>query len=164
MSKKKHSKQSRSHTGIIHGNGLYSYTVKSGSKRQNKNKCVYYNKETQACTNTKHHSSYCTTAHNCTVYKRIPDTPENKLSNYDENYLALPLQSGIHEHDTIGHISKDIGTPMHGTYLKSEGKRRHKSRCVFYERIKKTCLLLVDKCIGSSHCNKYKERMKRDNK
>ena len=31
-------------------------------------------------------------------------------------------------------MSKNIGTPVHGEYLKSDGYRRHKARCIYYNK------------------------------
>lgn len=146
------------HNSIIHGNNLYTYRIKSNGKRHNKKSCIYYDGETQKCTNNKCHVSICTTAYGCTVYKR--KEIKNKLSKYDENYIQQPLQSGIHDNSIVSSMSENIGTPVHETFLKSKDKRRHKTRCIYFNKVDKMCRYLVRKCIGSSHCNKYHEKIK----
>lgn len=75
MSKKKSNKKSKNriiYTGIIHGqNSIYINKVKSyDGKRSDKITCMFYNKDTMKCTNEKCHTVICTTAYNCTLYKR----------------------------------------------------------------------------------------------
>lgn len=154
----KSGQKSYSKPSVNRSNKIYTYTENSKEKRQHKNSCVYYNKSDQKCNNKKCSVTICLTAHNCTCYKRKEKEIKNSLSQYDETYLQLPYKSSIHESDNryIG-MSKNIGTPVHGTYLKSDGHRRHKARCIYYDKIRKICKWLVGKCIGSSHCNKYEE-------
>ncbi len=42
------------------------------------------------------------------------------------------------------------------TYLHTDGKRRHKSRCEHYNYKNKKCLLSGERCFGSAHCDNYK--------
>ena len=42
------------------------------------------------------------------------------------------------------------------TYLPTDGKRRHKSRCEHYNHENKKCLLSGEMCFGSAHCDNYK--------
>lgn len=44
------------------------------------------------------------------------------------------------------------------TYLKSDGERRHRSRCKNFKAEETKCTYLGTKCVGSSRCLKYKER------
>lgn len=163
MSKKsnKKSKNIITHTGIIHGqNSIYINKVKSyDGKRSDKRTCIFYNKDTMKCTNEKCHTVICTTAYNCTLYKR--KLKNNDLLLYDESYIQQPYKSSTHETNNsyIG-ISKNIGTPMHVGYLKkkSKEKRRHKVRCIYYDKVEKLCKWFMFKCIGSSRCNKYHEK------
>lgn len=155
---KKKGKYKISHSGVIHGqNSIYTNKAPIG---QHMNSCKYHDKESHKCTNSKCHTTICTTAHGCTCYKRKEDIQNKKsLSEYDENYIQIPNQSGTHETDNsyIG-ISKNIGTPCHVGYIKSDGIRRHKARCIHYDKIRKMCTWFIIKCTGSSKCNKYCEK------
>lgn len=83
---------------------------------------------------------------------------KSKLSSYNEDYLEQPFMASTHERTNkyIG-LSKNIGTPVHVGYMKSNDKRRHKARCIYYDKINKLCKWFMYKCIGSSKCDKYKE-------
>ena len=156
MSKKKKYNffDKKDHTGIIHDKRLY--TINSDGKRKNKKSCVYYEKNSEKCLNQKCHVSICVSASKCDVYKRKNN--KDSLSEYDENYVIKPLQSSIHDNNVSSVISRKTGTTMHIGFLKSDGKRRHKAKCIYYERVQKTCKKLVRKCVGSSHCKWYKEK------
>ena len=57
-------------------------------------------------------------------------------------------------------ISEDIGTPSHIDFLRTNDERRHKSRCIYYDKSDKKCYCgkcgnYLMKCSGSSHCNRY---------
>lgn len=57
-------------------------------------------------------------------------------------------------------ISKTMtGSPWHvEKFVKAENDtRRHRSRCVFYDKEEKYCYKQVGVCIGASHCKDYKE-------
>ena len=160
LKKTKAKKNVYKHTGIINCKGIYINTVKSkDGKRQYKKSCLYYDVDTEKCMNDNCSSIVCYTAHNCTGYRRKEKEVKTTLSNYDETYIQLPHKAGIHETDNryIG-ISKNIGTPMHGEYLKSDGVRRHKARCIYYDKVGKLCGYFVRKCLGSSRCSEYKEK------
>lgn len=159
----KKDKYKKNHIGIIHGEKvIYTNKIKNTSgKRQNKNTCVYYDKITMKCNNDKCSKSICTTAHNCTVYKRKHNeaVKSKGLSPYDENHIKTPYKASIHESNNIGAIvGKNIGVPMHTEFLKANGKRRHKARCIHYRKDIKKCILYIKRCIGSSHCTDYKEK------
>lgn len=144
---------------INNKSSIYIHSVRSlDGKKPDKRTCIFYDKDTQKCTNNKCSIIICTTAHNCTCYKRKQKEPKQKLSPYNDTYTPLPYKSSIHESDNrfIG-MSKNIGTPVHGEYLKSDGYRRHKARCIYYNKKTKLCTWFSHKCIGSSHCNKYQE-------
>lgn len=135
--------------------------------KQHKNSCMYRDKETNKCTNIKCHATYCQTAHNCTCYKRIekPDLTikARESSNgliFDESYtnIEMPVKSGIHEQTDGYGMSKKIGTQVHIGYIKGDGNRRHKARCIYYIKDGKRCKLTISKCNGSSHCKKYREK------
>lgn len=151
-----YSKPSRTkHSSLIH----YTNTVISlDGKKPDKRTCIYYNKETTYCANKRCSKTICTTAHNCTCYKR-KEPVKNKLSNYDDTYIQQPDQAGTHErtNEYIA-VSKAIGTPCHVGYMKNPGQRRHKARCIYYDKSNKQCKYYKFKCIGSSRCEKYEER------
>lgn len=61
-------------------------------------------------------------------------------------------------------VNESIGTPSHIEYLKmsENDTKRHKSRCVEYDKKKKVCMCVRSpyftmKCGGSSHCKFYAE-------
>lgn len=59
-------------------------------------------------------------------------------------------------------LSEDIGTPSHIDYLKSNDDRRHKSRCIYYDKSDKKCYCgkcgnYLMKCAGSGQCVRYNE-------
>lgn len=140
----KQHKNDKKTASIINSNAcIYTNTTKSiDGKRQHKRKCMYYDADTEYCNNTRCSKVVCITAHNCTGYKRVKDNIKKKdtLSPYDENYIQLPYKAGIHEPDNrFISMSRNIGTPMHGEYLKSDGIRRHKTRCIHYIKNRKMC-------------------------
>jgi len=51
------------------------------------------------------------------------------------------------------------GTPWHvEKFTRAEGdSRRHRSRCIFYDKANKVCAKTVGKCYGTAHCKYYKE-------
>ncbi len=150
--------------GVIHSQGGGIYTRPDGGKRHNRKTCVYYEKVTQRCTNTKCSRAYCYSG-TCGAYKRREKPDQKKeiqdgLSSYDENYIHTPGQAGIHERtNEYIQVSKNIGTPCHVGYMKKpeREKRRHKSRCINYISNGKECRILNSRCTGSSHCNNYEE-------
>ena len=56
-------------------------------------------------------------------------------------------------------VSKLTGTPWHIEQMRigDDDSRRHKSRCIYYNRNTGRCSKMVDKCIGSTYCENYKE-------
>lgn len=55
-------------------------------------------------------------------------------------------------------VNKMTGVPWHIETLHSnEEKKRHKSRCKYYNKSNEQCELKLLQCTGSAHCNKYKE-------
>ncbi len=57
------------------------------------------------------------------------------------------------------------GTPWHISYgdkIKENDKRRHKSKCRYYDRKTKKCNMYFSVCFGSSHCEYYSELKKED--
>lgn len=146
---------------------IYETTTKSiDGKRPDKRTCIYYDKSDGRCTNKNCSKSYCTTSHNCTGYKRRDKNKINNdiqyndsLSEYDRSYLQTPSQSGTHErtNEYIA-VSRHVGTPMHVGYLKSNDKRRHKSRCIYYKKLTKFCVFYNRQCGGSNRCEIYREK------
>lgn len=53
--------------------------------------------------------------------------------------------------------SRMQGTPWHIGYVKAKDERRHRSRCIYF--IPKHGCRLIGNCCGSSHCEKYKEKL-----
>ena len=51
------------------------------------------------------------------------------------------------------------GTPWQIGYISMSDadKRRHRSRCYYYDRKTKRCLWRCGRCAGASHCPAYKE-------
>lgn len=163
MSKKKYNYKykkkynNKVHNSIIHGSTLYIYNNHNEGKRKDKRSCAYYDCNSEKCKNDKCHVNICTSAAGCSVYKKKDKIIKNSLSEYDETYVERPAQSGIHDNKYVHRMSKNIGTNVHEEYIKSDGVRRHKARCVYYDKVKKMCKYLFAKCCGSSHCKRYKE-------
>lgn len=149
MKKKKYKKHSIGILYIKNSKNKSNKHVKRGRKGKD---CIYFNENKLTCSNKNHYryNNFCV-SDDCLSFKQ-------KLSPYDDTYIPLPNKSSIHESDNrfIG-MSKNIGTPVHGEYLKSDGYRRHKARCIYYNKKTKSCTWFSHKCIGSSHCNKYQE-------
>lgn len=51
------------------------------------------------------------------------------------------------------------GSPWHvEKMVRKEGdSRRHRSRCIYYNKSNKYCTKVVGKCVGSAHCSYYEE-------
>lgn len=76
--------------------------------------------------------------------------------------LDMPVQSGIHD-NYKGGLSRNIGTSVHVGYLHKTDDRRHKSRCMYYDKLNKACKCVKCRyygirCSGSAHCIWYQER------
>ncbi len=56
-------------------------------------------------------------------------------------------------------VSKLTGTPWHVEQMRigEDDSRRHKSRCIYYNKNTGRCSKMVDRCIGSTYCDHYKE-------
>ena len=56
-------------------------------------------------------------------------------------------------------VNRMTGTPWHTEALRigEDDSRRHKSRCIYYNRNTNRCSKMVDKCIGSARCENYEE-------
>lgn len=70
----------------------------------------------------------------------------------------------------LNYLGECIGTPVHISYLKmsEDDSRRHKSRCVEYDKKKNICMCMKSpyftmRCGGSSHCVYYSEKEIQDN-
>lgn len=60
-------------------------------------------------------------------------------------------------------LSSDIGTPSHIDFIKATDDRRHKARCIYYDKSDKKChcsgcCTYLLKCVGSAHCIGYREK------
>ena len=42
-------------------------------------------------------------------------------------------------------------------HMSEKDDRRHKSRCIYYDKMNNYCRYRSSKCIGSAHCHQYKE-------
>lgn len=160
-------KYEKKNKSILHVKRSKSKSYKHKKRGRKGINCIWFNpdKATCNCNISGRYNKFCK-SDNCNNYKAIKEQEENKknvksnLSPYDENYIIKPYKASIHESDNkfIG-ISKSIGTPVHGEYLKNkDGIRRHKARCINYNKVDKSCRILNNKCIGSSHCNYYDEQ------
>ena len=56
-------------------------------------------------------------------------------------------------------IERMAGIPWHvEKMIRQEGDlRRHRSRCIYYDKKKSHCSKVIGKCIGAAHCNYYEE-------
>lgn len=86
---------------------------------------------------------------------------KNKHKKNNNNPIDIPVQSGIHDIYKSG-LSRNIGTAVHVGYLHSNDDRRHKSRCIYYDKSDKLCHCgksgcYMMRCGGSSHCTCYRE-------
>ena len=98
----------------------------------------------------------------CKKYNKIKNTDNciDDLHIGDETYIEIPRISGTHEKtNEYIPISKKIGTPCHIGYIKSDGIRRHKTKCIYYIKEGKFCKYYGFKCIGSSKCVQYMEEL-----
>lgn len=107
-------------------------------------------------------------ASGCGSYKRrnkgIKRIKSNNINNDNKGSLINDI---IVIHDNIAivkdntnysKISKNIGTICYVGYLKTNDKRRHKVRCIYYDKFKKWYLILVCRCVvASNSCGLYKE-------
>lgn len=57
-------------------------------------------------------------------------------------------------------VNRMTGTPWHVEVLRNnEGERkRHRSRCIYFDRKSKKCRKNRFNCFGSAHCDDYKEK------
>lgn len=81
-----------------------------------------------------------------------------KNNNYP---IDIPMQAGIHDTYKSG-LSRNIGTSVHVGYLHTNDERRHKTRCIYYNKSDKLCYCgksgcYMIKCCGSSHCTCYSD-------
>lgn len=122
--------------------------IKRGRKGKD---CMHYNKEKKTCNRTK---SFCK-SNGCEHFKT---KKEKRKPNGNNVFVPLPQKVGTHEktNEYIG-ISRNIGTPCHVGYIKSNEPRRHKSRCIYYKKDTKFCNWYKYKCVGSSQCEEYEE-------
>lgn len=158
MSKSKKYNRKTPTKSILHIRNSKSKSNKH-KKRGNLGKdCIYYNHDKLTCT--------CfLSPYNHTLCKMCNCFKSNKIKKTDnENnvYIDIPIQAGIHERtNEYISVSKNIGTPYHVGYMKSNEPRRHKARCVYYQKENKMCKHYLYKCVGSTRCEKYEERKRK---
>lgn len=145
-------RNSRPKTGIIFVKNSKNKSYKVRKRGRLGKNCVHYNHEKLSC---KLSGIFCK-SDGCNSYEsKISDT----LSEYNENYIQIPKMSGTHERtNEYISVSKNIGTPCHVGYLKSKDERRHKAKCIYYNKSTKNCKLLVCHCPGSSRCVHYRTK------
>ena len=139
--------------------------VKRGRKGKN---CIYFNHDKLTCNYYKsiYYNKFCESS-DCDYYTEGTKQSENincntninsNLSNYDKTYIKEPLQVGRHEStNEYRKLSRNIGTSVYVGYLKSDSKRRHKHRCIYFDKNNNYCKYKFMTCTGSSHCKKYQE-------
>ena len=56
-------------------------------------------------------------------------------------------------------IERMVGSPWHvEKMVRQEGDpRRHRSRCIYYDKKNSHCPKVVGKCVGAAHCSYYEE-------
>lgn len=130
--------------------------IKRGRKGKD---CIFFDDINLTCKYSKsmNHNQFCK-SESCKDFKAKNVIVKQGLSGYDDTYIQLPTQQGTHErtNEYIG-ISKNIGTSCHVGYLQGDGHRRHKARCIYYDKVRKFCEWFMMKCAGSSKCDKYEE-------
>ena len=89
----------------------------------------------------------------------------NKNNKNIEDYRFRKDTYVIQSDPVNASLSRNMGTPSHVEYLHmAEGdKKRHKSRCIEYDKKNSTCRCVkspyyTSHCGGSSHCPYYKEK------
>lgn len=92
-------------------------------------------------------------------------TGNNKNNNNSEDYRFRKDAYVVQSDPINASLSRNMGTPSHVEYLHmAEGdKKRHKSRCIEYDKKNSTCRCVkspyyTSRCGGSSHCQYYKEK------
>ena len=70
------------------------------------------------------------------------DLNYKKKKKHNIDTIERPVQSGIHDTYKSG-LSRNIGTTVHVGYLHSNDDRRHKSRCIYYDKSDKLCHCVV---------------------
>lgn len=92
-------------------------------------------------------------------------TGNNKNSKNSDDYRFRKDTYVVQSDPVNASLSRNMGTPSHVEYLHmAEGdKKRHKSRCIEYDKRSATCRCVkspyyTSRCGGSSHCQYYKEK------
>lgn len=143
---------------ILHVKNSKSKSYKHKKQGRLGKDCIYYNKEKQTCNNRMNlmYNIFCK-SDNCKYYKKKKSKKENDV------FAPLPIQAGTHErtNEYIA-VSRNIGTPCHVGYMKSNEPRRHKARCIYYDKSDKLCHCgksgcYMMRCGGSAHCTGYRE-------
>lgn len=105
---------------VLHIKNSKSKAYKHKKKGRIGKNCKYYNDEKHTCILS--YKSFCK-SDNCNCYEE----KEHKIIKSDDDIVPLPIQAGTHERtNEYIKISKNIGTPCHVGYMKSNEPRRHK--------------------------------------
>ena len=79
---------------------------------------------------------------------------KNKKKYNNDISLDIPMQSGIHDNYKSG-LSRNIGTSVHVGYLHKTDDRRHKSRCMHYDKLNKACKCVKCRYYGTGKLCSY---------
>lgn len=92
------------------------------------------------------------------------DESNTKINSNPNDYRFIKNPSSFQSDPKLDGLSQRIGTPSHIEFLhmEEEDTRRHKSRCLQYNKKTATCMCPSSpyyslKCGGSSHCKHYEE-------
>lgn len=156
---RKKNRSDKFNKSVIHIKNSKSKSNKHIKRGRKGKDCIFFNDIKLTCNNTISmcHNHFCK-CETCKYFKTKRTIAKQVLSDYDDTYIQLPTKQGVHErtNEYIG-ISKNIGTSCHIGYLQSDGFRRHKARCIYYDKLKKFCEWFMTRCTGSSKCDKYEE-------
>ncbi len=108
----------------------------------------------------------CIELHNARKSNRTSVITGNNRNNKNSEDYRFRKDTYVVQSDPVNaSLSRNIGTPSHAEYLhmKEGDKKRHKSRCIEYDKENAVCRCVKSQCYtsrcgGSSHCQYYKEK------
>lgn len=99
-----------------------------------------------------------------TEENRKEDKTDNVYASNSDDFRFVKEYHADRTNYVFKRVNETIGTPTHIEYLRMSDNdtKRHKSRCVEYDKKKKVCMCVQSpyftmKCGGSSHCEFYAE-------